>query len=175
MEVLATLSGLQGAAGRFETYMSPKEKILGIVDYAHSPDALINVLATINQLRTQGQQLITVLGCGGDRDRTKRPLMAQVACEHSDKAILTTDNPRSENPEDILDEMEAGLTALQKRKSLRVTDRQAAIKVACSLAQAGDIILVAGKGHETYQEIKGVKYHFDDREELTGAFETLNK
>ncbi len=175
MEVLAILSGLQGAAGRFETYMSPKEKILGIVDYAHSPDALINVLATINQLRTQGQQLITVIGCGGDRDRTKRPLMAQVACEHSDKAIFTTDNPRSEEPEDILDEMEAGLTAPQKRKSLRITDRQAAIKVACSLAQAGDIILIAGKGHETYQEIKGVKYHFDDREELTGAFETLNK
>jgi len=175
MQVLAVLSGLRGAAGRFETYMSPKEKILGIVDYAHTPDALINVLATINQLRTQGQQLITVVGCGGDRDKTKRPIMAQVACEHSDKAILTADNPRSEDPEVILNEMEAGLTAVQKRKSLRITDRREAIKVACSLAHGGDILLVAGKGHETYQEIKGIKHHFDDREVLTEAFETLNK
>ncbi len=175
MEVLAILSGLQGAAGRFETYLSPQDKILGIIDYAHTPDALINVLATINQLRTDGKQLITVIGCGGDRDRTKRPLMAQVACEHSDKAILTADNPRSEDPEEILNEMEAGLTAPQKRKSLRITDRRMAIKVACSIAQPGDIILVAGKGHETYQEIKGVKYHFDDREILTETFETLNK
>ena len=175
MDVLAVLSGLQGAAGRFETYLSPKEKILGIVDYAHSPDALINVLATINQLRTAGQQLITVAGCGGDRDKTKRPIMAQVICEHSDKAILTSDNPRSEDPEQILNEMEAGLTAPQKRKSLRITDRKEAIKVACTIAQAGDIVLVAGKGHETYQEIKGVKHHFDDREVITEAFETLNK
>ncbi len=175
MEVLAVLSGLQGAAGRFETYLSPNDKILGIVDYAHSPDALINVLATINQLRTDGQQLITVAGCGGDRDKTKRPVMAQVVCEHSDKAILTSDNPRSEDPEQILNDMEAGLTGPQKRKSLRITDRKEAIKVACSLAQAGDIILVAGKGHENYQEVKGVKHHFDDREVLTEAFETLNK
>jgi len=175
MDVLAILSGLQGAVGRFETYLSPKEKILGIVDYAHSPDALINVLATINQLRKDGQQLITVVGCGGDRDKTKRPIMAQVVSEHSDKAILTSDNPRSEDPEEILNEMEAGLTAPQKRKSLRITDRKEAIKVACTLAQAGDIVLVAGKGHETYQEIKGVKHHFDDREVLTDAFETLNR
>lgn len=173
--VLAVLSGLHGAAGRFETYMSPKEKILGIVDYAHSPDALINVLATINQLRTAGQQLFTVIGCGGDRDKTKRPIMAQVACEHSDKAILTSDNPRSEDPEIILNEMEAGLTAPQKRKSLRITDRKEAIKVAVTLAQPGDVVLVAGKGHETYQEIKGVKHHFDDREILTEAFNTLGK
>ncbi|MCW3121771.1 MAG: UDP-N-acetylmuramoylalanyl-D-glutamate--2,6-diaminopimelate ligase [Flavipsychrobacter sp.] len=175
MQVLAVLSGLHGAAGRFETYMSPNDKILGIVDYAHTPDALINVLATINQLRTQGQSLITVVGCGGDRDRAKRPIMAEVACEHSNKAILTADNPRSEDPEEILNEMEAGLTGPQKRKSLRITDRKEAIKVACTLAQPGDIILVAGKGHETYQEIKGVKHHFDDREILTEAFETLNK
>ncbi len=175
MEVLAVLSGLHGAQGRFETYMSPNDKILGIVDYAHTPDALINVLATINQLRTQGQQLITVVGCGGDRDKTKRPIMAQVACEHSDKAILTADNPRSEDPEAILNEMVAGLTAPQKRKSLRITDRREAIKVACTLANGGDIVLVAGKGHETYQEIKGVKHHFDDREVLTEAFKTLNK
>lgn len=175
MNILAELSGLHGAAGRFETYMSPNDKILGIVDYAHTPDALINVLATINQLRTNGQQLITVVGCGGDRDKAKRPIMAQVACEHSDKAILTADNPRSEDPEVILTEMEAGLTGPQKRKSLRITDRKEAIKVACSLAQPGDILLIAGKGHETYQEIKGVKHHFDDREILTETFETLNK
>ncbi len=175
MDVLAILSGLQGAVGRFETYMSPKEKILGIVDYAHTPDALINVLATINQLRKDGQQLITVVGCGGDRDKTKRPIMAQVACEHSDKAILTSDNPRTEDPEQILNEMEEGLTSPQKRKSLRITSRREAIKVACSLAQAGDIVLVAGKGHETYQEINGVRNHFDDREVLTEAFETLNR
>ena len=175
IDVLAILSGLQGAVGRFETYLSPKDKILGIVDYAHTPDALLNVLATINQLRKDGQQLITVVGCGGDRDKAKRPIMAQAACEHSDKAILTSDNPRSEDPEQILNEMEQGLTAPQKRKSLRITDRKEAIKVACTLAQAGDIVLVAGKGHETYQEIKGVKHHFDDREVLTEAFETLNR
>jgi UDP-N-acetylmuramoyl-L-alanyl-D-glutamate--2,6-diaminopimelate ligase len=155
--------------------MSPNDKVLGIVDYAHTPDALLNVLATINQLRVNGQQLITVIGCGGDRDRTKRPVMAAAACEHSDKAILTSDNPRSEDPEEILNEMEAGLTAPQRRKSLRITDRKEAIKVACTLAQPGDIVLVAGKGHETYQEIKGVKHHFDDREVLTETFETLDK
>ncbi len=175
MTILSVLSGLQGAAGRFETYLSPKDKILGIVDYAHSPDALINVLATINQLRTDGQQLFTVIGCGGDRDRTKRPIMAQVACEHSDKAILTSDNPRSEDPEEILNEMEVGLTISQKRKSLRITDRKEAIKVACTLAQGGDVVLVAGKGHETYQEVKGVRHHFDDREVLMEAFKILNR
>jgi len=174
MEVLAVLSNLHGAPGRFETYMSPVGKILGIVDYAHTPDALINVLATINQLRTNGQSLITVVGCGGDRDKTKRPIMAEVCCEHSNKAILTSDNPRSEEPEAILNDMEAGLTGIQKRKSLRITDRKEAIKVACSIAQPGDIILIAGKGHETYQEIKGVKHHFDDREVLTETFESLN-
>ena len=175
MQILAVLSNLHGAPGRFETFLSPVDKVLGIVDYAHTPDALINVLATINQLRTNGQQVISVVGCGGDRDKTKRPIMAEVACEHSDKTILTSDNPRSEDPEVILNEMEAGLNTTQKRKSLRITDRREAIKVACSLANAGDIILVAGKGHETYQEIKGVKHHFDDREVLTQTFETLNK
>jgi UDP-N-acetylmuramoyl-L-alanyl-D-glutamate--2,6-diaminopimelate ligase len=175
MQVLATLSNLHGAAGRFETFMSENDKVLGIVDYAHTPDALINVLATINQLRTGGQQLITVIGCGGDRDRAKRPIMAEVACEHSDKAILTADNPRSEDPEVILNEMESGLTMSHKRKVLRITDRKEAIKTACALAQPNDIILIAGKGHETYQEIKGVKYPFDDREILVEAFKTLNK
>jgi UDP-N-acetylmuramoyl-L-alanyl-D-glutamate--2,6-diaminopimelate ligase len=173
--VLARLSDLQGAAGRFETYRSSKEGILGIVDYAHTPDALINVLATINQLRTGGQQVISIVGCGGDRDRTKRPIMAQVACEHSTKAVLTSDNPRSENPEEILNEMEAGLNTAQRRKALRITDRKEAIKTAVSLAHAGDIILVAGKGHETYQEIKGVKHHFDDREILTQTFQLLDR
>ncbi|MBC7552621.1 MAG: UDP-N-acetylmuramoyl-L-alanyl-D-glutamate--2,6-diaminopimelate ligase [Taibaiella sp.] len=174
MDVLAVLSGLHGAPGRFETYLSPVEKILGIVDYAHTPDALINVLATINKLRTGGQRLITVVGCGGDRDKTKRPVMAEVACEHSDKVVLTADNPRSEDPETILNDMQVGLKAGHQRKSLRITDRKEAIKVACSLANNGDIILVAGKGHETYQEIKGVKYHFDDREILTETFNALN-
>ncbi len=175
MEILAVLSDLHGAPGRFETYMSPKEKILGIVDYAHTPDALLNVLATIKQLRTDGQQIITVAGCGGDRDRAKRPVMAVVACEHSERVILTADNPRSEDPEAILDEMVAGLNATQKRRILRITDRREAIKTACALAHPGDILLVAGKGHETYQEIKGVKYPFDDRQVLTEAFITLDK
>lgn len=175
MEVLATLSNLHGAPGRFETYMSPVDKILGIVDYAHTPDALLNVLATIKQLRGDAQQVITVVGCGGDRDKTKRPVMAEVACEHSDRVVFTSDNPRSEDPEAILNEMEAGLTMAQKRKALRITDRREAIKTAVSLANAGDIILLAGKGHETYQEIKGIKNHFDDREEITKAFELYNK
>ncbi len=129
-DVLAQLSNLHGAAGRFETYRSPKDGVLGIVDYAHTPDALINVLATINQLRTDGQQVISVIGCGGDRDKSKRPIMAQVAAEHSSKAVLTSDNPRSENPEEILNEMEAGLNTSQRRKALRITDRKEAIKTA---------------------------------------------
>jgi UDP-N-acetylmuramoyl-L-alanyl-D-glutamate--2,6-diaminopimelate ligase len=175
MEVLSALSNLHGAPGRFETYMSPNDKVLGIVDYAHTPDALLNVLATIKQLRTDGQQIITVVGCGGDRDAAKRPIMAQAACEHSDRAIFTADNPRSENPEDILNDMEQGLTMPQKRKMLRIADRREAIKIACALSQPNDIILIAGKGHETYQEIKGVKNPFDDRKVLAEAFETLNK
>jgi UDP-N-acetylmuramoyl-L-alanyl-D-glutamate--2,6-diaminopimelate ligase len=175
MQVLSVLSSLHGAPGRFETYMSPNDKILGIVDYAHTPDALINVLATIKQLRTGGQNIITVVGCGGDRDKTKRPIMAEVACEHSDKAILTSDNPRTEDPETILNEMEAGLSMTQKRKMLRITDRKEAIKTAVALAMPDDILLVAGKGHETYQEVNGVKHHFDDREVLTEAFKLLNK
>jgi UDP-N-acetylmuramoyl-L-alanyl-D-glutamate--2,6-diaminopimelate ligase len=175
LNVLSALSNLHGAAGRFETLMSAKDKVLGIVDYAHTPDALINVLATINQLRTKGQQLITVVGCGGDRDKSKRPVMAQVACEHSDKTILTADNPRSEDPEEILNEMESGLSGVHRRKLLRIADRKEAIKTACALAQPEDVILIAGKGHETYQEIKGVKYSFDDREVLKNAFELLDK
>ncbi|MBL7717361.1 MAG: UDP-N-acetylmuramoyl-L-alanyl-D-glutamate--2,6-diaminopimelate ligase [Flavipsychrobacter sp.] len=175
MQVLSVLSNLHGAPGRFETYMSVNDKVLGIIDYAHTPDALINVLATINQLRTSGQQLITVVGCGGDRDKAKRPVMGQVACEHSDKAILTSDNPRTEDAEAILNDMESGLTMAQKRKALRITDRREAIKTACALAQADDILLIAGKGHETYQEINGVRQHFSDKEELLNAFELLGK
>lgn len=175
IEVLAALSTLHGAPGRFETVASPVEKILGIVDYAHTPDALLNVLATIQQLRANDEQIITVVGCGGDRDRTKRPLMAQVAVDKSSKTILTSDNPRSEDPEEILNEMETELTFAQKRKVLRISDRKEAIKTACALANPGDIVLVAGKGHETYQEIKGVRHHFDDREVLMEAFKILNK
>lgn len=174
VELLSVLSSLHGAPGRFETYLSPVKKILGIVDYAHTPDALLNVLATVNQLRTAGQQLITIVGCGGDRDKTKRPIMAEVACTHSNRAILTADNPRTEDPEAILNDMEQGISTALRRKALRITSRAEAIKVACSLAQEGDIIVIAGKGHEKYQEINGVKHHFDDKEELTKAFNLLN-
>ena len=174
MEVLSLLSNMKGAAGRFETYRSPKQRVLGIIDYAHTPDALLNVLATIKQFGGQ-RQVITVVGCGGDRDKAKRPLMAQVACEHSDKVVLTSDNPRSEDPEVILNEMESELTFAHKRKVLRITDRREAIKAACTLAKEDDVILVAGKGHETYQEIKGVRHHFDDKEVLLEMFELLEK
>lgn len=175
MQILPALSNLHGAPGRFETFMSANERILGIVDYAHTPDALLNVLATIEQLRNNDEQIITVVGCGGDRDKAKRPLMAQVACDKSSKVIITSDNPRSENPEDILNDMESGLSFAQKRKLLRIADRKEAIKTACAFAQSGDVVLIAGKGHETYQEVKGTRHHFDDREILLEAFKTLNK
>ena len=174
MEVLAKLSDMRGAPGRFDTYRSPNDRVLGIIDYAHTPDALLNVLATIKQFGGQ-RQIITVVGCGGDRDKTKRPIMAQVACEHSDKVILTSDNPRSEDPEAILNDMESGLTFAHKRKVLRITDRKEAIKTACTLANEDDVILVAGKGHENYQEIKGVKHHFDDKEILLEMFALLER
>lgn len=174
MDVLAKLSDMRGAAGRFDTYRSPNERVLGIVDYAHTPDALLNVLATIKQFGGE-RQIITVVGCGGDRDKTKRPIMAEVACEHSNKVILTSDNPRSEDPEVILNEMESTLSFAHKRKVIRISDRREAIKTACSLAQEDDVILIAGKGHETYQEIKGVKHHFDDKEVLLETFALLEK
>lgn len=174
IETLTALSNMQGAAGRFETYHSDKERILGIVDYAHTPDALQNVLSTIKQFGQQAN-IITVVGCGGDRDKTKRAEMAQVACELSTQVILTSDNPRTENPETILDDMESGLTPGMMRKALRISDRKAAIKTAVSMAHADDVILVAGKGHETYQEINGVKHHFDDREVLLEMFKLLDK
>ncbi len=170
-DVLTVLSSLQGAEGRFEYIVSGKDSIIGIVDYAHSPDALLNVLATIKDLKKGYERVITVVGCGGDRDKAKRPVMGQVACEHSDKAIFTSDNPRSEDPAQIVKDMEAGLTPENKRKFLAITDRREAIKTAVSLASKDDIVLVAGKGHEKYQEINGVKLPFDDREILKECFE----
>jgi UDP-N-acetylmuramoyl-L-alanyl-D-glutamate--2,6-diaminopimelate ligase len=167
-EILKVLSDLYPVSGRLEVIKSPGG-ISGIVDYAHTPDALLNVIDTINKIREGGVQLITVVGAGGDRDRTKRPKMAAISAEGSTKVILTSDNPRSEDPEKILDEMEAGITPDLKRKILRITDRHEAIKTAVMLANVGDVILIAGKGHETYQEIMGVKNHFDDREELKNA------
>ncbi|HEY8388022.1 MAG TPA: UDP-N-acetylmuramoyl-L-alanyl-D-glutamate--2,6-diaminopimelate ligase [Parasegetibacter sp.] len=174
-EALAHLSTLRGAEGRFDYIVSPVDKIIGIVDYAHTPDALINVLKTLGELRKKGEQIITVAGCGGDRDRTKRPLMAKAACDLSDRVILTSDNPRSEDPEAILKEMEAGLNTAGKRKSISIVDRKEAIKAAITIAGKGDIILVAGKGHEKYQEIKGVKHDFDDKQVLKAMFELLGK
>src|SRR5678810_750640 len=163
-KVLQALSNLTGAEGRFDYVVSPKERVIGIVDYAHTPDALLNVLATIKKLKQGHEQVITVVGCGGDRDKTKRPIMAEAACEHSDKVILTSDNPRTEDPAQIIKEMEQGVSVVSKRKCLSIVDRKEAIKTAISLAKAEDIILVAGKGHEKYQEIKGVRNHFDDKE-----------
>lgn len=174
-EVLRCLSVLTGAEGRFDYVVSPKERIIGIVDYAHTPDALVNVLATIQKLRKGHEQIITVVGCGGDRDTTKRPVMAQEACDHSDKVIFTSDNPRSEDPNEIIKQMEAGLNTAAKRKYISIVDRKEAIKTALNLAGPEDIILVAGKGHEKYQEINGVKHHFDDKEELLEMFALLGK
>ena len=150
-----------------------KEKIIGIVDYAHTPDALENVLATIKKLRKGYEQIITVVGCGGDRDKTKRPIMAQAACDLSDRVILTSDNPRTEDPEQILKDMETGLSSSAKRKYITIVDRKEAIAQAVAVAKPEDIILVAGKGHEKYQDIKGVKHPFDDKLVLQEAF-TMN-
>ena len=173
--VLQVLSSLDGAEGRFDYMVSKKEKIKGIVDYAHTPDALLNVLATIKNLRQGNEQVITVVGCGGDRDKTKRPVMAEVACEYSDKVILTSDNPRSEDPLEILNDMQAGVNAAAKKKVISIADRKEAIKTAVSLANTDDIVLIAGKGHEKYQDIKGVKYDFDDKKILNEMFELLEK
>ncbi|HVG16313.1 MAG TPA: UDP-N-acetylmuramoyl-L-alanyl-D-glutamate--2,6-diaminopimelate ligase, partial [Chitinophagaceae bacterium] len=175
VEVLQSLSNTTGAEGRFDYIISPKEKVIGIVDYAHTPDALINVLATIKKLRSKEEKIITVVGCGGDRDKTKRPVMGEVACEHSDRVIFTSDNPRSEEPSQILEDMEVGLSVTAKRKFLSIPDRKQAIKTAVDMAGAEDIVLIAGKGHEKYQEVKGVKHHFDDKEVLIQMFELLNK
>jgi UDP-N-acetylmuramoyl-L-alanyl-D-glutamate--2,6-diaminopimelate ligase len=174
-EVLRCLSVLTGAEGRFEYVVSPNQHVIGIVDYAHTPDALLNVLATIKNLRKGHEQIITVVGCGGDRDKTKRPIMGEVACEHSDRVIFTSDNPRSEDPEQIIRDIEQGLSAAAKRKYISITDRKEAIKTAVSLSNPEDILLIAGKGHEKYQEIKGVKNHFDDREVLQEMFSVFDK
>lgn len=168
-EVLAILSNLQPVQGRFETIRSLDGKF-AIVDYAHTPDALKNVLKAISEIRTRNEQVITVVGAGGDRDKTKRPEMAKEALLASDKVILTSDNPRTENPADILKDMEAGVEAQYKNKVVTIESRRDAIKTAAMLAQTGDIILIAGKGHEDYQEINGVKHHFDDKEEIKKCF-----
>ena len=172
-KILTSLSKLTGARGRFDYIVSPN-KIIGVVDYAHSPDAVQNILSTIHDIRKGNEKVITVLGCGGDRDKTKRPIMAKAACEWSDKVILTSDNPRSEDPAQIIKDMEAGVDAAFRRHVLSIADRHEAIKTACMLAKPGDIVLIAGKGHEKYQEIKGVKNHFDDMEELVEQFKLLN-
>lgn len=165
-EVLSGMSLLKGVNGRFHTVNNPNQ-ILAIVDYAHTPDALENVLASITDLRTKSEMLITVVGCGGDRDRDKRPEMAKIAAKLSDKVILTSDNPRTEDPYAILQDMKEGVPKSLERNVLTIEDRREAIRTACSLAKAGDIILVAGKGHETYQEVNGERFHFDDKEILT--------
>jgi len=164
--VLMKLSALTGASGRFELIM-PGSKFTAIVDYAHTPDAVKNVLETIEHFRSGNEQVITVIGCGGDRDRTKRPLMAAIACKYSNKVIFTSDNPRSEDPMEIIKEMQTGVGPTDAKKTLVMVDREEAIKTACMLAKEKDIILVAGKGHENYQEIKGVKHPFDDKEVLS--------
>jgi UDP-N-acetylmuramoyl-L-alanyl-D-glutamate--2,6-diaminopimelate ligase len=167
-EALTIMSDLNPVPGRLEVVKSPGG-ISGIVDYAHTPDALLNVIGTINKIRGGSAKLITVVGAGGDRDRTKRPKMAAISAEGSTRTILTSDNPRSEDPEKILDDMEAGLSPDLKKSTLRITDRREAIKTAVMFAEKGDVILLAGKGHETYQEIRGVKHHFDDMEELKAS------
>jgi UDP-N-acetylmuramoyl-L-alanyl-D-glutamate--2,6-diaminopimelate ligase len=167
--MLKILSELRPVSGRFEIIRSPEGKY-AVVDYAHTPDAIQNVLSGIAEIRTGNEQVITVVGAGGDRDKTKRPEMAREAAKLSDKVILTSDNPRSEEPELILADMEAGIEVHQKQKVLAIVNRREAIKTACMLARPGDIILVAGKGHEDYQEIKGVKYHFDDKEVINEIF-----
>jgi UDP-N-acetylmuramoyl-L-alanyl-D-glutamate--2,6-diaminopimelate ligase len=174
-DVLQCLSNVTGAEGRFDYMISGREKVIGIVDYAHTPDALVNVLGTIKKLKQGHEQVITVVGCGGDRDKTKRPVMGEVACEHSDRVIFTSDNPRSEDPMEILNDMEATLSSAAKRKYVSIADRKQAIKTAVNMAKPEDIVLIAGKGHEKYQEIKGVKYHFDDKEVLKEMFELLGK
>lgn len=174
LEVLRLLSDLESVSGRFQFIVS-SSNITAIVDYAHTPDALENVLKTINDIRTKNEQLITVVGCGGNRDKAKRPIMAGIATELSDKVILTSDNPRNEDPVVIINEMEQGIAPQNYKKSLSITDRKQAIKTACQLAQPNDIVLIAGKGHETYQEVNGVRHHFDDMETITELLNQLNK
>ena len=166
LEVLTMISDLNPPSGRFQ-YIRTTTGITGIVDYAHTPDALKNVLATISEIRGGNEKVITVIGCGGDRDTGKRPMMAEIACKNSDRVILTSDNPRSEDPAAIIKDMEAGVETVHAKKTLSIADRREAIKTAASIAETGDIILVAGKGHENYQEIKGERFDFDDMKTLT--------
>lgn len=172
IDVLTILSELSGAEGRFDYIISPN-KVVGIIDYAHTPDALSNVLSTIENIRNGNESIITIIGCGGDRDKTKRPVMAKTACDWSTKVIFTSDNPRSEDPEAIIKDMQEGVTPVNQRKVLTIVDRKEAIKTACHLAKPGDIILLAGKGHEKYQEIKGIKTDFDDKKILLNLFNEL--
>lgn len=174
LEVLTQISALNNVEGRFE-YMRTTKNIVAIVDYAHTPDALKNVLKTIANIRTGNEKVITVVGCGGDRDKTKRPIMANIACKLSDKVILTSDNPRTENPVTILEEMQKGVEPIDYKKTITITDRKEAIKTASTLAEENDIILVAGKGHENYQEINGERFPFDDLEILTETLKILDK
>jgi UDP-N-acetylmuramoyl-L-alanyl-D-glutamate--2,6-diaminopimelate ligase len=173
VSVLTTLSNLNSVEGRFQ-YVKSKSGIIAIIDYAHTPDALKNVLETIKDIRTGNEQVISLVGCGGNRDVAKRPIMAQIACEYSNKVILTSDNPRSENPEEILNQMQVGVNPVDSKKTLRISDRKEAIKTACTLAKEGDIILIAGKGHEKYQEINGVKHPFDDFEIVKDVFKLIS-
>jgi len=173
-EVLLAISKLSAVNGRFEYIESPSG-ITIIVDYAHTPDALLNVLKTVNSIRTKNEQVFSVIGCGGDRDKEKRPKMAEVACDYSDKVILTSDNPRSENPDDIISDMMEGVGGHHFKKTIKIVDRYEAIKAALSQANSGDIVLIAGKGHETYQEIKGVKHDFDDKKVILELIQKLEK
>ena len=174
LDVLTTISGLGAVDGRFQL-VKPGGEVTAVVDYAHTPDALKNVLATIKNVRTGNEKVITVVGCGGNRDKAKRPLMARIACEYSDQVVLTSDNPRNEEPEAILKDMQEGMDPVNLAKTLTITDRKEAIKMACTLAQPGDILLIAGKGHEKYQEIKGVKLPFDDVEVVFEMLQLLKK
>jgi UDP-N-acetylmuramoyl-L-alanyl-D-glutamate--2,6-diaminopimelate ligase len=174
LEALRLLSELESVSGRFQ-YIVSAENITAIVDYAHTPDALENVLKTINDIRTKNEQLITVVGCGGNRDKTKRPVMGGIASDLSDKAVFTSDNPRNEDADVIISEMESGVAPLNYKRILSITDRKQAIKTACQLAQPNDIILIAGKGHETYQEINGVRHDFDDMKIVKELLEQLHK
>lgn len=162
-DALVTLSTLHSVAGRFQTIRSDSG-FTAIVDYAHTPDALVNVLEAIHEVLEGSGRVITVVGCGGNRDKTKRPVMAQESAKLSDQLIITSDNPRFEEPQAIIDDMLAGLDPVQLKKTLSIVEREQAIKTACALAKSGDVILIAGKGHEDYQEVKGVKHHFDDKE-----------
>ena len=174
LEILTKLSMLAPVDGRFQ-HMKSEQHVIGIVDYAHTPDALKNVLQTIQDIRTGNEQVITVVGCGGDRDREKRPVMAKIATSYSDRVVLTSDNPRSEEPGVIIEDMKAGIEPQDFKKYVSTEDRREAIKMACAMAQPNDIILIAGKGHEKYQEIKGEKLPFDDMEILNQTLKMLEQ